>query len=272
MLRITEYAKLLNNNLPIPVEPDLGSQVLEVGDMSVQSAAWPPGVSIIRVHAEEACALHFGPNPTATADGVYMPQGATDYFAVQGGHKVAVIGLGNKALGGANDLSNLLHALSDPKATKQQVDALSAKAADAAKASAALKKTTDDAQKATAAAHAKQAEVEARIATFEKLRDEATQRDEQTKVASAALAGSVKAHEDRVKAWVKQQTAAEAALAKERADFKAMFDAWNVRVAGLAEDIKKRTDQLDKREAAIKAAEADLEERVSILTRPRKSA
>jgi hypothetical protein len=72
-------------------EPALSNQQVAIGAGSVQSAVFPSGTKMVRVHTDVACRVAFGSSPTAAATSMRMAAGQTEYFGVMEGHKVAVI-------------------------------------------------------------------------------------------------------------------------------------------------------------------------------------
>ena len=72
-------------------EPALSTQQVSISAGTLQSAAFPSGTKMVRVHADIACRVAFGANPTAAGTSMRMAAGQTEYFGVMEGHKVAVI-------------------------------------------------------------------------------------------------------------------------------------------------------------------------------------
>lgn len=72
-------------------EPALSTQQVTIGAGSVQSAVFPSGTKMVRLHAEGAVRIAFSANPTAAATSMRMAAGQTEYFGVMEGHKVAII-------------------------------------------------------------------------------------------------------------------------------------------------------------------------------------
>lgn len=73
-----------------PVPPRVKQQV-SITAGSVQSSAFANNTKFLRVHADAACRVEFGANPTADGTSMRMAAGQTEYFGVTPGHKVAVI-------------------------------------------------------------------------------------------------------------------------------------------------------------------------------------
>lgn len=69
------------------------SQNITITGASQQSAAFATqGVFAVRAVATADCYIAIGANPTATTSSTLLPAGAPEYFAVQSGEKLAVIG------------------------------------------------------------------------------------------------------------------------------------------------------------------------------------
>lgn len=92
---ITEYTDIAASRLGKPViagqEPSIGNQQVAIGGASVQSLAFNDATRFVRLHADAACRVLFGANPTALATSMRIPAGGTEYFGVAPGHKLAVI-------------------------------------------------------------------------------------------------------------------------------------------------------------------------------------
>jgi len=92
---ISEYKTLTRDNrghmLPGGQEPAAIEQNVEISGGSLQSEPFGENVRFVRIHAEASCSLLFGADPVATTDVKRMPAGATEYFGVQPGLKLAVI-------------------------------------------------------------------------------------------------------------------------------------------------------------------------------------
>jgi hypothetical protein len=94
-LFITEFQQMPNetslNGFPQVVKmPSAGTQVINLG-ASTQSAAMKYGTNLVRLHAQAACHVVVGTNPTATTNDMRLSEGQTEYFAVQVGQRIAVI-------------------------------------------------------------------------------------------------------------------------------------------------------------------------------------
>lgn len=80
-----------NDVVATGMEPALADLQVAITAGSVQSAAFPDNTRLVRVHADAVCRVAFGDNPTAAATTKRMAAGATEYFGVRPGHKIAVI-------------------------------------------------------------------------------------------------------------------------------------------------------------------------------------
>lgn len=94
-LDVTEYKSLADarsgERLMAAQEPAIASQQVAIGGVSAQSNAFNSATEFVRVHTDEPVRIAFGSNPTAASTSMRMSAGATEYFGVKAGHKVAVI-------------------------------------------------------------------------------------------------------------------------------------------------------------------------------------
>jgi len=92
---ITQYSKLADDNMgnrvAAGVEPSLGVAQISVSGVSAQSAALVENTKFVRVHTDVTIRIAFGANPTASATSQRMVAGATEYFGVTRGIKIAAI-------------------------------------------------------------------------------------------------------------------------------------------------------------------------------------
>lgn len=100
VLDITEYRALatdeLGNVIPAGQEPAQTVQQISIGGASAASAAFGDATRFVRIHTDANCRIEFrsvnpGTNPVAAATSQRMPAGATEFFGVRPGHKVAAI-------------------------------------------------------------------------------------------------------------------------------------------------------------------------------------
>ena len=92
---VSEYTSLGtdDNGVRLPISPGVAAaeQRIAVGATSAQSAAFGPHVRFVRVHASEAVGLAFGAAPTALDNRHVLGAGATEWYSVAPGHRLAVI-------------------------------------------------------------------------------------------------------------------------------------------------------------------------------------
>jgi hypothetical protein len=94
VLYITEFAApavITGQGAPVGAQPPLVEQTVAIGGTSTQSSAFNTATRFVRVHTDAICSISFGSSPTATATKARMAAGQTEYYAVKGGDKVAVI-------------------------------------------------------------------------------------------------------------------------------------------------------------------------------------
>jgi hypothetical protein len=94
-LYVEEFAALgqsaNGNAVQAGEQPALAVQKITIDVTSAQSSAFNANTRFVRVHTDATCSYAFGANPTATAGYPRLVAGATEYFGVEPGHKVAVI-------------------------------------------------------------------------------------------------------------------------------------------------------------------------------------
>lgn len=95
VLDVTEYSRLSADAqgriIPVGSEPNRTNQQVAVGGTSAQSSAFGDATYFVRLHSDVVCRVAFGPNPTAAATTARLAAGASEYFGVTPGDKVAVI-------------------------------------------------------------------------------------------------------------------------------------------------------------------------------------
>lgn len=90
-LYVTEYAGIGGDHIQTPLEPAIAQQTVAIGGSSTASAKFNDSTRLVRLHTDAICSVAFGSTPTAVATAQRLPANATEYFAVMGGQKVAVI-------------------------------------------------------------------------------------------------------------------------------------------------------------------------------------
>jgi hypothetical protein len=73
------------------MEPSRVVQQVDVGAGSVQSAPLSDVTRFVRLHSDVTCRIAFGPSPTASAASQRLVAGATEFFGVVPGQRIAVI-------------------------------------------------------------------------------------------------------------------------------------------------------------------------------------
>jgi hypothetical protein len=83
------------------LDPDFTPETHTVGSSSVQSGAITTGSGLIRIATTTHCHIVFGANPTATEEGMLLPEHHVEIFSFVSGNKVAFIAHG----GGAGEIN-----------------------------------------------------------------------------------------------------------------------------------------------------------------------
>jgi len=95
ILDITEYGELAMTGRGSLVmagqEPSTRNQQVEIAASSAQSESLSDVTRFVRLHAEAACRVAVGANPTASSTSMRMGAGGTEYLGVTPGLKIAVI-------------------------------------------------------------------------------------------------------------------------------------------------------------------------------------
>lgn len=95
-LYITEYSEIARditaNLLPLPKEPPVAEQVIDIGAISVQSNNFNENTRFIRLNAASNCSIAIGTNPTATNNSRRLSANSTEFISIPPGTiKIAVI-------------------------------------------------------------------------------------------------------------------------------------------------------------------------------------
>ena len=93
-MNITEYTSLAtagNGEIVMAgAEPSRTTQEVAVGPLPVTSQAFDSATRFVRVHAPQSVRIAFGEDPVVTPSSTLLPAGATEFFGVVPGHRVAV--------------------------------------------------------------------------------------------------------------------------------------------------------------------------------------
>lgn len=95
-LFISEFDRLYTdgsgNHPPIAPLPPVAEQTRSISGTSAQSSAFGGRTRFVRLYTDTACFVKVGLNPTAiTASSLPLAAGASEYFSVQPGDKIAAI-------------------------------------------------------------------------------------------------------------------------------------------------------------------------------------
>jgi hypothetical protein len=236
MLNVTEYssALVLAGAAPIPAEPSMRSQTVEIESASSASEPFSTATRFIRVHTDRGCALKVGAAPVATPADTRISAGGAEYFAVQPGHRIAAVAI--KEAQDMDSLTALLQVLADPKASQTRAKELAVAAAVAAKAAA-------EAKAAAAAVDSARADITARETALKS----AQQTLEAERAQLKADRGKVDSQSAQLQADSERLTAKAAELTK------------------AAESITERERAIAAREKQVAAAEAGYSNRIAKL-------
>ena len=94
-LDITEYQRLAvdsqGHSIPTGQEPSRHVQQVPITGASEASEPVSDVTRFVRVHADTTCRIAFGKEPVATAASQRLPGGATEFYGIDPGTKIAVI-------------------------------------------------------------------------------------------------------------------------------------------------------------------------------------
>lgn len=95
VLDICEYQNLArdsqNNVIQSGVEPSLLTQLAIGGATTPMTNPTADTTRFVRLHSDIVCRVAFGPTPVAAATSLRLAAGATEFFGVIPGQKIAVI-------------------------------------------------------------------------------------------------------------------------------------------------------------------------------------
>ena len=95
ILDVTEYASLSldaqGRQVLVGKEPSRVNQQVAIGGGSTQSSAFSDTTRFVRLHADAACRIAIGQNPTASGASMRMGANQTEYLGVNPGDKIAAI-------------------------------------------------------------------------------------------------------------------------------------------------------------------------------------
>ncbi|MDX2059942.1 MAG: hypothetical protein SFV24_19185 [Gemmatimonadales bacterium] len=74
-----------------PKEPALAQQIVNIAASSTQSSPFNTETRLIRVNVDAICSIAIGVSPTAVVTAQRLSAGQTEFFAVEPGHRIAVI-------------------------------------------------------------------------------------------------------------------------------------------------------------------------------------
>lgn len=90
-LYIAELERPRNQWVDIGNFPPITEQVVDYSGGVASSAAFNAKTVMIRVKTDAICSIAIGASPTATTSNARMSAEDTEYFSVQGNHKISAI-------------------------------------------------------------------------------------------------------------------------------------------------------------------------------------
>jgi len=131
-LSICEYSDIgstARGSIPIPLEPPIAEQSIEVGQISKQSKQFAPDTCLVKLIGDADCIIAIGENPDAADSVRHLAAGREQILSVVAGSnlKIAVIGKGSGSMSDA--LGAFLQVVANPVATQKAMAGLKTQAA-----------------------------------------------------------------------------------------------------------------------------------------------
>jgi len=263
MLYLAEYTDIGSAGrgaVPIPMEPAIASQTIEVSASSAQSTPFDPATCLVSLVADEDIMLAVGKDPDA-ARGRIVKAGVEKVISIPAGSglKVAVMAANSGSVTGMDSLESLVKLLASPDDAQKQYAVMKSNADKMAAVAADLRKDTEE----NRAIHdqlvqATQEALAAKAAAEQAAGDVA--------VRESALDRDMADHADKVKADEASATILSDALdAKilELSGWEASINKKDGDLSLLAANLDAREKELKAREDAAAALQADYEARVA---------
>lgn len=265
-LYLGEYSELGASGrgvIPFPQEPPIGEQSIDIGLTSTSSETLLDEAVIIRLVAEEDCAIAIGVDPDATTSVRFVPAGKEQLLTVAAGSKmkIAVVAAGSGGGSGFDSLGALLRVVTAPADVQKAMETLAAQTTKANDARKALKDATAaNASSADAAAEA------ARRADKAKIDAEQAATAATAKLDQLALETAV--YSDRAKAEEEAAAARKSELDKKASELNSLKASLEKSAQSLLDsktDLDKKTSDLAIQQAAAQALAAEYDAKLAKL-------
>lgn len=91
ILEASSIGQVANGTIQSVNLPAIATQRIAIGGTSTQSAPFNTTTKAVRLHSDAICSIAGGASPVATTSSPRMAADQTEYFAVNGGDRIAVI-------------------------------------------------------------------------------------------------------------------------------------------------------------------------------------
>jgi chromosome segregation ATPase len=263
-LYIGEYCDIgstSRGSIPIPLDPPLFEQSIDIGAQSKQSAVLAPDTCIVKLVSDADCAIAIGADPDASSSVRYLASGKEQILTVLPNTKlkIAVVASGGGSM--SDSLGAFLKVVASPAEAQKALDALSKQAAVIDGSASALRSATDDHKKAKADLDSSTKMAQAAKAVADKAADDIAKAQAALAAAQAAYDAQVKADAADANAKAKALADREAVLNGQAAD----LDARARDLADAASNLEAREKALADKAAVLAASQADYDARIAKL-------
>lgn len=263
-LYIGEYCDIgttSRGSIPIPLDPPLAEQAVEIAGQSKQSSALAADTCIVKLMSDADCSIAIGPDPDATNSVRFLAAGKEQIITVLAGSKqrIAVVASGSGSM--SDSLGAFLKIIASPAEAQKTLDSLSKQAGQIDASAQALRVATDGHKQAKAAADAAtKTAADASALAASDAADLAKQK--------AALQADQDAHAAKVTSDANDADAKAKDIADREAALRTSADALSrksQRLDDTTAQLDAREKDISDREAAAVALKADYEARIAKL-------
>lgn len=260
-LYVGEYCDIgttSRGSIPIPLDPPLAEQAVEISSQSKQSKTLAAETCIVKLVSDTDCSIAIGADPDATNSVRFLAAGKEQIITVTTGSKqrIAVVASGSGSM--SDSLGAFLKIIASPADAQKKLDSLTKQAGEIDASAQALRTATDGHKQAKAAADdAAKAAADAAAQAAADAADLAKQK--------AVFLADQDAYAAKVKADADLAAAAAKDIANRETALRASADALNRKSARLDDttiQLDAREKDISDREAAAVALKADYEARI----------
>src|SRR4051794_21442065 len=131
-LYLGEYSEIgttARGSIPIPLEPPIKEQSIDLAATSRQSKPFSPNTCLVKLIADVDCVIQIGGDPDATNSVRHLPAGREQLLSIVPGSnlKIAAVAAGTSSM--SDSLSSFLQVVANPAAAQKTMAGLKAQAA-----------------------------------------------------------------------------------------------------------------------------------------------